>query len=570
MIIFEKLRYRNFLSTGNVFTEIDLNSAQTTLIIGENGSGKSSCLCALSFALYGRPFRKINKNQLINTINGKNLVVELEFSIGKVQYKIIRGIKPNIFEVYQNGSLINQNADAREYQEMLEKNVIKMNHKSFSQIVVLGSASFTPFMQLTAAHRREIIEDLLDIQIFSTMNSLLKEKVSKNKADNTEIDYTIRGVADKIELHQRHVDSLKTSNDDLILQKEKAVDEKYKLIESLNEKVKQASEEVGQLSASIGDRNKVQASIEDVRKLRHKLNEKYKIASQELLFFQENDQCPTCRQGIHDDHKHPIVEKSKTSLAQLEEAIQQLREKDTVLAERLDQIVEITRKISVVQQEISNHNVQITINNRLIESTNEEIMALKSNTQQIDINNSEIKQLKADLKVSVARKEELLKYKQILDVAATLLKDSGIKTKIIKQYIPIINKLINKYLAAMDFFVNFELNENFEETIKSRFRDEFSYESFSEGEKTRLDLALLFAWRALAKLRNSVSTNLLIFDEILDSSLDGNGLDEFMKIVLGLTDGANVFIISHRETAVDKFTNVLKFEKHKNFSRIVQ
>ena len=570
MILFKKLRYKNLLSTGNVFTEINLNQSQTTLVVGANGAGKSSFLDALSFVLYGRPFRKINKNQLINTINNKNLVVEVEFSIGKVEYKIIRGIKPNVFEVYQNGTLVNQNADAREYQELLEKNVIKMNHKSFSQIVVLGSASFVPFMQLNAAHRREIIEDLLDIQIFSTMNTLLKERVSKNKSDQVDVDYQIKGAAEKIELHKKHIESLKTSNEELVQQKEAALKERRETIERYNVQIAETTAEIERYNDLIQDHGKVTKSVEEVRKLRQKLTDKYKAASRELAFFEENDECPTCKQGIHHEHKHPIVEKSRQSITQLEEAIQQLRNKDTALAERLDAILEISQTITSLQQDINNFNVQITINNQLITSIQEEIDALRTNTQQIDTNNEEIKQLKSALKVAVNHKEELLRDKQVLDIASTLLKDTGIKTKIIKQYIPVINKLINKYLAAMDFFVNFELNENFEETIKSRFRDEFTYDSFSEGEKSRLDLALLFAWRALAKLRNSASTNLLIFDEILDSSLDSNGLDEFMKIISGLTDDANVFIISHRETAADKFTNVIKFEKVKSFSRIAQ
>lgn len=570
MIYFKKIRYKNLLSSGNVFTEIDLCSSQTTLIVGSNGAGKSSLLDALSFVLYGIPFRRINKNQLVNSINGKHLVVEIEFSVGRVEYKIIRGIKPNVFEVYQNGSLVNQSADAREYQEQLEKNVLKMNHKSFSQIVVLGSASFVPFMQLKSAPRREIIEDLLDIQVFSTMNSLLKDRIAEAKETSTKLDYEIKHLASQIELHKKHIESLKHNNEELIKQKLVVVDDKKSTIVELTEQISKLSADVGDLSEQIADHEKVKRTMSEVRALRTKLADRYKSASKELDFFQEHDECPTCKQGIEHSHKHPMLEKAQTSVAQMTEALAQLKQKEEGLSTRLEAIADVQREISRIQQQISDLQVQITINNQLIASIGAEVENLKAGSGHIDYGTEEIKQLKQQLRSGIEQKEELLRHRQTLDIAATLLKDSGIKAKIIKQYIPIINKLINKYLAAMDFFVNFELNENFEETIKSRFRDEFSYDSFSEGEKSRLDLALLFAWRALAKLRNSASTNLLIFDEILDSSLDINGLDEFMKILGGLTDDANVFIISHRETAADKFTSVIKFEKVKSFSRIAQ
>lgn len=571
MILFKKIRYKNLLSTGNTFTEIQLNRSQSTLIVGENGAGKSSILDALSFALYGRPFRKVNKNQLINTINGKGLVVELEFDVGKNEYKIVRGIKPNVFEVYQNGSMVNQNADVKEYQEMLEKNILKLNHKSFSQIVVLGSASFVPFMQLSAAHRRDIIEDLLDIQIFSTMNTLLKEKISANKTQLTEVDYKIRSAADKIELHKKHAETLKETNDEQIRQKEQQIVERTAKIAEHWESVNKLTSKIEALEKTIDDQDQVSRDVAEVKKLRLKLSEKYKQLQKEIAFFEDNEECPMCRQGIHHEHKEPIIAETNESIQQVSSAAASLEKKEDELSARVEAILHTSQKIAKLQKEVSDLHVQIKIVHQLNTAIENEIASLKTNTKHIDDNNDEIQLLKTELKANIANKEELLKNKQVLDIASSLLRDTGIKTKIIKQYIPVINKLINKYLAAMDFFVNFELNENFEETIKSRFRDEFTYDSFSEGEKMRIDLALLFAWRAIAKLRNSASTNLLIMDEVFDGSLDSNGTEEFMKILNGLTQDTNTFIISHKgDQLFDKFHSVIKFEKHKNFSRISQ
>lgn len=571
MIYFKTIRWKNLISTGNTFTEIHLNKHNTTLIVGENGAGKSTILDALTFALFGKPFRKVLKAQLINSINGKGTVVEIEFDIGKKQYLIRRGIKPNVFEIYCNGELIDQNADAKEYQEMLERQILKLNHKSFSQIVILGSASFVPFMQLPTAHRREIIEDILDIQIFSTMNSLLKDKVAVNRIKMSDVDYKISSSEDKIELYQKHIDSLKKNNDDLIEQKRNQIISLQNDINKSNSSVVEINKTIDLLTSSISDHDKVKSKLEKIKKLSAQIDNRFDKIQKDNEFFSSHDNCPTCRQGIADEHKVEFIEKNNTQLNEIEEGRNKLATELELINNRLEEINSVVLTVTTKNREVSDLLVQIRTWTNFIGGINNEIEELSKNTKQIDDNNTELLALKIQLKEAKAEKEELSKDKQVFDVASQLLKDSGIKTKIIKQYIPIINKLINKYLAAMDFFVNFELNESFEETIKSRFRDEFTYDSFSEGEKMRIDLSLLFAWRAVAKLRNSASTNLLIMDEVFDSSLDASGTDEFLKILNGITGDTNTFIISHKgDQLFDKFDHIVKFEKHKNFSRIAQ
>lgn len=569
MIYFKSIRWKNFLSTGNAFTEILFDKHKTTLIVGENGAGKSTILDALCFGLYGKPFRKINKNQLINTINEKGTVVELEFNVGRKAYKVIRGIKPNAFEIYADDQLIDQNSDAKEYQDMLEKQILKLNHKSFLQIVILGSASFVPFMQLPSAHRREIVEDLLDIQIFSTMNSLLKDKIAVNRIYAADVDFKVKSTADKIEMHKKHIESLKQNNDDLIQQKREQLETLNTDIEKANHDVSNINDDIEKLTAAISDESKVRSKLEKIQDISRKVDNKLDKIVKEINFFDTHDDCPTCRQGIAHEHKNEILERSKAQALEIEEGKTQINDELERINERLLEITNITSSITTKSKEVSELLVQIRTWSSFVKSINKEITDLGNNTKQIDANNEEIKQLKEALRTAISEKEELSKDKHVYDIASALLKDSGIKTKIIKQYIPVINKLINKYLAAMDFFVSFELNENFEETIKSRFRDEFTYDSFSEGEKMRIDLALLFAWRAVAKLRNSVSTNLLIMDEVFDSSLDSAGTDEFLKILATLTSDTNTFIISHKgDQLFDKFEHVIRFEKHKNFSRI--
>lgn len=571
MIYFKTIKWRNFLSTGNAYTTIDFTKHRSTLIVGENGAGKSTLLDALCFVLYGKPFRKINKPQLVNSINGKGLEVEIEFSIGKKEYKIKRGIKPSIFEIYQDGVPINQDAEARDYQEMLERSILKLSYKSFSQIVILGSASFVPFMQLSAANRRDVIEDLLDIQIFSTMNVLLRSKVTEIKEKIILNEHDIKSTTEKIFLYRKHIASLMLNNEELIYQKNVRIDKLKDEITHADAQIVHATNTLNQLVASISDEDKVKRKLHKIQTLLTQVENKLEKISKEVEFFGDHNNCPTCKQSIEPAHKEQIVEKNVKLMNEIAAGRKQIDKEITAINDRLEHISVTNKEIERLTRVIDNTNIEIRTKAKFIDDIKHEINQIKNSNTQIDSNNEEINKLNNELSMLNQAREELAKDKQVLDVGHTLLKDSGIKTKIIRQYVPIINKLINKYLAAMDFFVNFELNENFEETIKSRFRDEFSYESFSEGEKSRIDLALLFTWRAVSKLRNSASTNLLILDEVFDGSLDGQGSDELMKILNTLTNDTNTFVISHKtDQLFDKFANVIRFQKVKNFSQMVQ
>lgn len=568
MIIFKNLKWKNLLSTGNVFTEVSLNTHGQTLIVGENGAGKSTILDALSFALYGKPFRKVNKGQLLNSINNKQLVVECEFSIGNRNYLVRRGIKPTIFEIHLDGTLINQDASSVDYQDVLEKQILKISHKTFSQVVVLGSASFVPFMQLAAQPRRDVIEDLLDIQVFTVMNTLLKDRVSKNKNDLIDNDYKTTNIEDKIEIEKNHLTVLEQNKDDLIKQKTDQIDFYVKLANDVNSQTTAILNEILELQSSISDQEKVRARQEKILTLSRRIDSNYEKLQKETEFFSDHDNCPTCRQGIADEHRLKIVTETGTKLSEIQQGKQKIAEELAVITTRLIEISSVSTTISNKQSVVSTNQIQVATWEKFVNDIKQEVDALIASND-LDTNKDRLKELKRELSTLKETKEKLVNEKAVLDVASILLKDAGIKTKIIKQYVPIINKLINKYLAAMDFFVNFELNENFEETIKSRFRDEFSYASFSEGEKSRIDLALLFTWRAIAKLRNSASTNLLILDEVFDGSLDAQGNEELLKILQTLTEGSNVFVISHKTDAfLDKFERVLRFEKQKNFSRM--
>ncbi len=569
MIYFKKLRWKNFLSTGNAFTEVELNKAATTLIVGENGAGKSTMLDALSFVLYNKPFRKINKPQLLNSINKKDLQVEIEFSIGPGLYKIVRGLKPAVFEVYQNGRLLNQDADSKDYQEVLEKQILKLNHKSFCQVVVLGSASFVPFMQLSAAHRREVIEDLLDIQIFSTMNSLLKSRVSDNTSRLMQVEYDHELTSEKIKMQQAHIDEMQKNTGDQIAKLKSDLSDYTAQIDNEQNLAVEKDKEIGLLLASIEDRDSVEKKNDRLKTLERQLKEKTKKLQQEIEFFSSHDSCPTCKQAIDDGFKCETVSQKENQIAEVSDGIEKLQQEIKVIVDRISEISEITSKVTSLNIEKITHNNSIQGLMKQCKKAAAEIEQLQKKSDEYAINDDKMKEYEDALALYSDQKSELLKDKDALQVAGLVLKDTGIKARIIKQYIPIINKLINKYLAALDFFVNFELDENFNETIKSRFRDEFSYASFSEGEKMRINLAILFTWRAVAKLRNSASTNLLIMDEVLDGSLDSNGTDEFLKILNNITQDTNTFIISHKtDQMYDKFANVMKFEKHKNFSRI--
>ena len=568
-IIFKTVRWKNLLSTGNIFTEVNLIDSPSTLIVGENGAGKSTFIEAISYALYGKPFRRINKPQLINTINQKNMLVELEFSIGNKEYIVRRGMKPGIFEIVQDGILVNQDAAMRDYQEYLEKNILKLNHKSFTQIITLGSRSFVPFMQLPTGQRREIIEDLLDLQIFSVMNTILKQKVSENKEQIRDIKYHADLCQEKIRLQKEYINSVKVNNDKQIETHKTRIAELNQSNFDLNEDIHDVMLEITKISCFIEDHDTVSAKIKELDTLRTAFNDKMSKIRKEIIFYDQNDNCPTCKQGIEHSFKCDTIDKKNIQLSESEEALNNIDSKYEELRDRLDEITKINDQITDLNKKIFEYNTQIKSNQTFITKLEEEITRLslehKENTGDLD----KLNQLKAELKLYVEKHESLIKQKSILDTVAVLLKDGGIKAKIIKQYIPVMNKLINKYLAAMELTVSFELDENFSETVRSRHRDEFSYDSFSEGEKARIDLAILFAWRAISKLRNANSCNLLILDETFDGSLDSTGTEELLKIINGITADSNVFVISHKpDQMVDKFTNVIRFEKVKNFSRI--
>jgi DNA repair exonuclease SbcCD ATPase subunit len=494
-------------------------------------------------------------------------VVELEFFAGSDKYLIRRGMKPNVFEIIKNNNLVNQSADARDYQEHLEKNILKLNFKSFSQIVVLGSASYVPFMQLPAAHRRAVIEDLLDIQVFSTMNNILKIRASDNKSNLSDIDFKINLVREKIKLQEQHVQKLTADKNSLI---ENAKNEIVKCEHNIVENTTKANDlraSIVSLNETISDTQKVTARIQFMNKVEAQLNDKLNRLKKELSFFHDNDSCPTCKQEIDTNFKCTAVDTRKSNMQEVEDGVQKLREEYVKTTQRQAEIQKTLENISTLERQVSSINSDITMLNNLITRYTKEI-TLYEEQRAADLVVESTDEFKKELKEYEKEKNIASDYKQVLDIVANLLKDTGIKAKIIKQYIPIMNKLINKYLAAMDFFVNFELNENFEEKIKSRYRDEFSFESFSEGEKMRLNLAVLFAWRAIAKLRNSANVNILIFDETLDGSLDNSGIEDFLKIIYGLISDTNTIIISHKAETIDKFSNVIRFEKHKNFSRI--
>lgn len=567
MINFKHIRYMNILSTGNAWTEIPLDTHKTTLILGENGAGKSTILDALSFALYGKAFRKINKPQLMNSINGKGLLVELTFTIGDIAYMVKRGMKPNIFEIFKNGELIKQDAANKDYQLYLEENIIKMNHKSFGQVVVLGSSTFVPFMQLPAASRREIIEDLLDIQVFTTMNTLLKERVSKNKSDVVDTKH-------KIELVKTKIDAAKTKNKSIEDLKKNEVS---RIKTKMKEFVKTYEDENKEIDALVKSNEVLSDTIKDeIDVLSTKTEKQGEIVRIEkeigslqtvVSFYEKHDNCPTCKQGIEHSFKDGILTENSDKITTLHSTLSTIGVDLGAANIRLSEIKLVKDKINANNTKISEHEINVRIAKNSLKSLKTDLENAQKEVKTIDL--SEIEQLEDVLAKLHIKQESLYSDTEVLGVVAALLKDGGIKTRIVKQYIPVMNKLINKYLAAMDFFVDFQLDENFNETIKSRFRDEFSYSSFSEGEKLRIDLALLFTWRAISKLRNSTSTNLLIMDEIMDSSLDNSGTDEFLKIINELAVDTNIFIISHKgDQLYDKFDNVIRFEKVKNFSRI--
>ena len=657
MILFKKIRWRNFLSTGNVFTELDLNSTKTTLIVGENGAGKSTLLDALSFVLFNKPFRKVNKPQLMNTINKRDLVVEIEFTIGKHEYRVVRGMKPNVFELHKNGILLNQDAENKDYQKILEdqilkinhksfcqvvvlgsasfvpfmqlpagqrreviedlldlqnkrdlvveieftigkheyrvvrgmkpnvfelhKNgillnqdaenkdyqkiledqILKINHKSFCQVVVLGSASFVPFMQLPAGQRREVIEDLLDLQIFTTMNTLLKDKLAANVAKLTELDGKTQVLEERIKQMKIRRSEIEQANNKMLEEKQAKIEECKSRIAEIDAEIESIKVDGKRLSVMIEDKDKVKEKREKLIALRAQIESRMRSFQKTIDFFHDTETCPTCNQGIDHDFKETTVTNKKNQLQELIEGISKLEDEKSKVEARMSQIMKIVDDISDLNVKWSTFKHERELQEKILGDLQKET--------EVVVFTDNIEESEVELDKAIDDYNTEVDERAVLTAASSILKDGGIKAKIVKQYVPIINKLINKYLSAMDFFVAFELNEQFEETIKSRFRDEFSYASFSEGEKMRINLAILFTWRAVAKMRNSINTNLLIMDEVFDSSLDSGGTEEFMKILTNLTQDTNTFIISHKgDQLFDKFERVIKFEKHKNFSRI--
>lgn len=559
----------NFLSTGNVPTVIQLDRSPSTVITGENGAGKSTILDALTFGLFGKPFRKINKPQLMNTINDKDLVVDIEFSIGKTEYLIKRGMKPYYFEIYKNGKMLDQPGSVREYQLQLENQILKLNYKSFTQIVILGNASFTPFMQLSTRDRREVIEDLLDIQIFSTMNTLLRDRVSDNKRNLSEVSYSIDLIQEKIEVQEQYLKKVKNDAAKQVNDLKDEIEGYRDSHESADSLYSTLTAEVDTLLQSISSKDKVEKKSRKVDDLLSKLKDKSAKATKRVNFYEKNDNCPTCEQVIDLELKHQKIKKTADVLDKTKTAISELNDECSALNEEMHRINNVQHQIQDAQNKIRDCNTQMELYSKTISSLEGKIEEVKSQDSVDSDSESKLSSMNSDLNTYKDKKKVLVESREVYEIAAAMLKDGGIKSKIIKQYVPIINKLVNKYLSALDFFVNFELDEEFNEVIKSRHRDEFSYASFSEGEKTRIDIALLLTWRAIAKLKNSTNTNLLILDEVFDNSLDLTGTDELTKLLNDMSD-TNVFIITHTKGDVltDKFRSQIRFEKVKSFSRI--
>jgi DNA repair exonuclease SbcCD ATPase subunit len=571
VILFKTIKWKNFLSTGNQFTEVNFQEAGTNLIVGTNGSGKSTILDALTFVLYNKPFRKINKPQLINSVNEKDCLVEIEFFVGKKEYKVVRGIKPNIFEIWIDGKKEDQDAATQDQQKKLEEGILKLNYKSFTQTVILGSATFVPFMQLTSTHRREIVEDLLDIKIFSTMSNLLKEKIRRTNELIREYSIKKDMVEEKIDMQENFIKDLDKSGKERISNKESHLKEIEIEIDQLNDdNIKNLNVIESQLQPKLEELKNTNSTLKKLNQIKAKMEQKIQTIVSEHKFFQENSVCPTCTQSIENEFRlNKIVDIEKKS-KELNDGYQELEETINVEQEKDNQFLSYSTKISRLNNDISHNNVKISGFNKQIQNLRKEIQEI---TEQIQNRNSERKVLEnliKDLDILEKEKSKEKEHISYYEFSHSLMKDGGVKSKIIKKYLPLMNQQINKYLQMMDFYINFTLDEEFKEVIKSPIHEDFSYESFSEGEKMRIDLALLFTWRDIARLRNSSSTNLLILDEIFDSSLDGAGTDFFTNIIRYVIQDAHVFVISHKtDDLMDKFEKVIKFDKVKGFSKIV-
>jgi DNA repair exonuclease SbcCD ATPase subunit len=571
MITFKKIRYKNFLSTGQQFIEIDLDSSPTTLVVGNNGAGKSTMLDAMCFGLFAKPFRAVKKDQLVNTINEKDCIVEVEFIIGKKQYKIIRGIKPNIFEIWCNGDMLNQDAAIRDYQKHLEQHILKLNFRSFTQVVILGNASFVPFMQLRARHRREVVEEILDIEIFSKLNLMFREKAKAQDETIKQADFDFQLLDGRIDTQQKHIDDISNTNKDTADLKLLEITKSDTDIENYQEDIARVRREITDLQTEILNQTKIKDKHNKLTSMEAKLENTCIKHKKELKFFQSHDDCPTCQQSIDEAFKKATIVVKEAKVVELELGMTQIDNAIATSQRKLDKINETIVAIREKELLINRFETSITEIGKYKTKIQKEIDDLSDEKFSTGVATGELNQLQEQL---VEAEKDKLKHKEeklYIDTARHLMQDTGIKTKIIKQYLPIMNQYINKNLADMDFFVNFSLDEEFNETIKSRHRDDFQYHSFSEGEKLRIDLAILFTWREIAKLKNSTNTNLLILDEIFDSSLDTSGTEEFMRILYSTMSKENVFVISHKgDTLIDKFPRVMKFEKYKNFTRMAE
>ena len=568
MIHFEKVRWKNFLSTGNYFLEVQLDRNPTTLIVGENGSGKSTVLDALCFVLFNRPFRQINKSQLVNSINMGSAIVEIEFTIQKNKFKIIRGMKPTVFEIYCNGKMLNQDANSVDYQKILEQQILKLNYRSFTQVVILGSSTFVPFMQLRSKDRREVVEEILDIKIFSLMNFLLKHKNKEVGEELNTLEYELKLTKEKITMQEQYIQSLKKNKDKIIEEKEHLIFDSNRVLLDEQEKSGKISNEIELAQPELDKKDKLLNTIREFHKMEAQLSNRINENERQRKFFSENDECPTCTQTIDEELKQVKIKEKTNRIAELKQGILKLEDELKAKETEKSKLNEFAKEIRKKEVEIAKISVSMSGLKRLIEKEKKQIEKYK-NGQVSEEDKVKLTRLSERFKIQEEQISKLREDKFYVDVARNLLMDTGIKTKIINKYLPIMNKLINGYLTSMDFYVNFTLDNSFNETIKSRHRDEFSYSSFSEGEKMRIDLALLFTWRAVAKMKNSTNTNLLILDEIFDSSLDTTGTDDFLKILNTFAD-QNVFVISHKgDTMFDKFRSVIKFEKQRNFSKLL-
>ena len=571
MIIFKKVRYKNFLSTGQQFIEINLNEAPTTLVVGNNGAGKSTMLDALCFGLFNKPFRAVKKDQLVNTINEKECVVEVEFQIGKKEYKIIRGIKPNLFEIWCNGDMLNQDAAIRDYQKHLEQHILKLNFRSFTQVVILGNASFVPFMQLRARHRREVVEEILDIEIFSKLNLMFREKAKAQDETIKQADFNYQLLDGKIETQQKHIDDISNTTKHTADTKKLEITNADTDIENYREDIARVRREIAEMQIEIIDQTKLTTKHGKLTAMEAKLENTCIKHKKELKFFQSHDDCPTCQQSIDEAFKKATIVVKEAKVVELELGMSQIDNAIRTSQKKLDKINETVIAIREKELLISRYETSISEIEKYKTRIQKEIDELSDEKFSTGVATGELNQLQEQLVDAEKDKLKQKEEKLYIDTARHLMQDTGIKTKIIKQYLPVMNQYINKNLADMDFFVNFTLDEEFNETIKSRHRDDFQYHSFSEGEKLRIDLAILFTWREIAKMKNSTNTNLLILDEIFDSSLDTSGTDEFMRILYHTMNKENVFVISHKgDTLIDKFPRVMKFEKYKNFTRMAE